>query len=136
MHPPHEYGAVILLTNVAEDVVPAAQVAPLRAAVHQFLHASHVDMFDKPQAAVEFARARAMEAGLPPEAQSLMHLVNTRDAAGLGTRLLPFIDRWGTDPALSPASSPAPRAPVFVMHAQDDDVIPDSEAPARPRAST
>jgi dienelactone hydrolase len=130
MHPPHEYGAVILLTNVAEDVVPAAQVAPLRAAVHQFLHASHVDMFDKPQAAVEFARARAMETGLPPEAQSLMHLVNTRDAAGLGTRLLPFIDRWGTDPALSPASSPAPRAPVFVMHAQDDDVIPDSEAPA------
>jgi acetyl esterase/lipase len=130
MHPPHEYGAVILLTNLAEDVVPADQVAPLRAAVHQFLHASHVDMFDKPQAAIEFQKARDMETGLAPEARAFMHLVNERDALGLGARLLPFLDRWGREAELSPASSPAPTAPVFVMHAQGDDVIPDSEAPA------
>ncbi len=128
--PPHEYGAVILLTNMAEDVVPADQVAPLRAAVHQFLHASHVDMFDKPQAELDFQQAREMEAGLAPEARAFMHLVNERDALGLGARLLPFLDRWGTDAALSPAASAAPRAPVFVMHAQGDDVIPDSEAAA------
>jgi acetyl esterase/lipase len=48
----------------------------------------------------------------------------------LGERLLPFLDRWGQAPALSPVRSPAPTAPVFVMHAQGDDVIPDSEAPA------
>jgi len=130
MHSPHDYGAVILLTNMAEDVVPADQVAPLRAAVHQFLHASHVDMFDKTQAARDFDRARAMEVELAPEARAFMHLVNTRDVPGLGARLLPFLERWGTDAALSPASSPAPRAPVFVMHAQGDDVIPDSEAKA------
>ena len=129
-HPPHDYGSVILLTNLADDVVPAEQVEPLRAAVHQFLHASHVDMFDKPQAAREFARALAMEEGLPPDARAFMHLVNTRDVAGLGARLLPYLDRWGRDAALSPAASPAPRAPVFVLHAAGDDVIPDSEAAA------
>lgn len=130
MHPPHDYGAVILLTNLADDVVPREQVAPLRAAVHQFLHASHVDMFDKARAARDFDKARAMEADLPAEARLFMHLVNTRDVPGLGARLLPFLDRWGQDAALSPARSPAPRAPVFVMHAKDDDVIPDSEANA------
>ncbi len=130
MHPPHDYGVVILLTNLAEDVVPADQVAPLRAAVHQFLHASHVDMFDKPRAALAFARAREMEADLAPEARAFMHMVNERDAPGLGARLLPFLDRWGQAAALSPTRSPAPRAPVFVMHAQGDDVVPDSEAPA------
>lgn len=129
-HPPHDYGSVILLTNMAADVVPPDQVAPLRAAVHQFLHASHVDMFDKPQAARDFDTARAMEADLPAEARAFMHLVNTRDVPGLGARLLPYLDRWGQDAALSPARSPAPRAPVFVMHAAGDDVIPDSEAAA------
>lgn len=127
-HPPHDYGSVILLTNLADDVVPPDQVAPLRAAVHQFLHASHVDMFDKPQAAVEFDKARAMETHLPDEARAFMHLVNTRDVPGLGARLLPYLDRWGQEAALSPVLSPAPRAPVFVMHAAGDDVVPDSEA--------
>jgi acetyl esterase/lipase len=130
VHPPHDYGSVILLTNLAEDVVPADQVAPLRAAVHQFLHASHVDMFDKPQAALDFDKAREMEAHLPDQARAFMHLVNTRDVSGLGARLLPFLDRWGQEAALSPVLSPAPRAPVFVMHAAGDDVVPDSEAPA------
>jgi len=129
-HRPHEYGTVILLTNMAADVVPADQVAPLRAAVHQFLHASHVDMFDKPQAQREFQQARDMAASLAPEAGAFMRLVNERDALGLGARLLPFLDRWGTEAALSPASSPPPRAMVLVMHAQGDDVIPDSEAAA------
>lgn len=129
-HPPHDYGSVILLTNMADDVVPPDQVRPLRDAVHQFLHASHVDMFDKPQAALEFEKARQMETGLPDEARAFMHLVNTRDVAGLGQRLLPSLDRWGQEDALSPVRSPAPTAPVFVMHAEGDDVIPDSEAPA------
>jgi acetyl esterase/lipase len=129
-HPPHDYGSVILLTNMAEDVVAADQVAPLRRAVHQFLHASHVDMFDKAQAARDFQAARDMEAELPPEARAFMHLVNTRDVRTLGQRLLPYLDRWGQEDALSPTRSPAPLAPVFVMHAAGDDVVPDSEAAA------
>lgn len=129
-YPPHDYGAVILLTNMAEDVVPPDQVGPLRAAVHQFLHASHVDMFDKAQARVEFDKAVAMEPGLPDPARAFMHLVNTRDVPALGRRLRPFVDRWGQADALSPVRSPAPAAPVFVMHAENDSVVPDSEAEA------
>jgi len=129
-YPPHDYGGVILLTNLAGDLVPEAQVAPLRAAVHQFLHASHVDMFDKAQAQVEFDRARAMEQTLPDNARSFMYLVNTRHAGELGKRILPYIDRWGQEAALSPVKSPAPTAPVFVMHAHGDNVVPESEAPA------
>ena len=130
VHTPHDYGSVILLTIMAEDVVPPDQVVPLRRAVHQFLHASHVDMFDKAQAARDFQTARDMETELPDTARAFMHLVNTRDVRTLGQRLLPYLDRWGQDPALSPARSPAPRAPVFVMHAAGDDVVPDSEAAA------
>ena len=128
--PPHDYGSVILLTNMAEDVVPRDQVVPLRRAVHQFLHASHVDMFDKAQAARDFQRAREMEAELPADARAFMHLVNTRDVRTLGHRLGRYLDRWGQEAALSPTLSPAPRAPVFVMHAAGDDVVPDSEAAA------
>ncbi len=129
-YPPHDYGGVILLTNLAGDLVPAAQVAPLRAAVHQFLHASHVDMFDKAQAQVEFERARAMEQTLPDNARSFMYLVNTRHTGELGKRILPYIDRWGQEADLSPVKSPAPTAPVAVMHAHGDNVVPDSEAAA------
>jgi hypothetical protein len=85
VHPPHDYGSVILLTNLAGDVVPPDQVMALRRAVHQFLHASHVDMFDKTQAGRDFQTARDMEADLPPESRAFMHLVNTRDV-----RVLPF----------------------------------------------
>ena len=109
MHPPHEYGAVILLTNMAEDVVPADQVAPLRAAVHQFLHASHVDMFDK-----RAGRHRVRHAPAPWRRRCRRRRApsctwsTTRDALGLGARLLPFLDRWGTEAALSPGDVAGP----------------------------
>ena len=87
-------------------------------------------MFDKAQAARDFQTARDMEAELPPESRAFMQLVNTRDVRTLGQRLLPYLDRWGQAEALSPVRSPAPRPPVFVMHAAGDDVVPDSEATA------
>ncbi|MBA2356037.1 MAG: hypothetical protein H0V80_15405, partial [Acidobacteria bacterium] len=129
-HPPHDYGGVILLTNVAPQLVPASQVKPLRDAVGRFLHASHLDMFDKPRAAREFANAVAAERQLPEPARALMHMVNTRNVPELGARLLPLADRFGHEPALSPVRSPAPAAPVYVIHAAGDTVIPDSEAAA------
>ncbi len=130
IHTPHEYGAVILLTNMAEDVVPADQVAPLREAVHQFLHASHVDMFDKAQAAIDFQKARDLEAGLAPEARAFMHMVNERDALGLGARLLPFLDRWGQEAALSPVSHRRRGRRCSSCTRRATTSIPDSEATA------
>ena len=58
--PPHDYGVVIILLGVADKMVPADQVEPLRQGILAFLNASHLDMVDKPRAALEFERARKL----------------------------------------------------------------------------
>jgi dienelactone hydrolase len=126
--PPHDYGVAIILLGVADRVVPAEQDAPLREAILAFLHASHVDMFDKPQAEREFQAARGMAAALPEPARTLMGLVNDRDVGRLGPIVLPHVGVMGRNPALSPARSPAPRAPVYLLHGVDDNVIPAVES--------
>lgn len=128
--PPHDYGGVVLLMNEAPSLVPEAQVAPLRAGVARFLHASHLDMFDKPRAAQAFADAVAMEDDLPDAARHLLHLVNTRNAGELGRVLAPRLSRTPTDTALSPDASPPPTAPVYLLHAEGDTIIPTPEARA------
>lgn len=126
--PPHDYGGVVLLMNVAPALVPAPQAAGLRAGVARFLHASHLDMFDKPQAAREFDAAITLEADLPEPARQVMHLVNTRNAAELGRTMLPHLATMSADPSLSPETSAVPSAPVFLLHADGDAVIPTREA--------
>lgn len=126
--PPHDYGVAIILLGVAPRVVPPEQVAPLRAAILAFLHASHVDMWDKPQAQVEFAKAKRMADALPEPAQTLMNEVNTRNVARLGPIVLPHTADMGADPALSPAKAPVPAFPVYLLHGSDDNVIPAVES--------
>jgi dienelactone hydrolase len=126
--PPHDYGVVIILLGVADKVVPPAQVEPLREAVYAFLEASHLDMVDKPKAAVAFEHARALGASLPEPARTFMAYVNTRNVAKLGPALLPHVAELGGDPSLSPARSSPPRAPVYLLHGADDNVIPASES--------
>ncbi len=63
--PPHDYGVVIILLGVADQVVPADQVAPLREALLTFLEASRLDLVDKAQSAAEFERARGLASALP-----------------------------------------------------------------------
>jgi hypothetical protein len=53
-----------------------------------------------------------------------MHLVNERDVEALGARLLPSLGTFGDDPALSPDRSTPPRAAVYLLHGQDDNVVP------------
>ena len=53
-----------------------------------------------------------------------MHYVNERNVSELGTRVLPYLDAFGTDPGLSPDRSAPPRAAVFLLHGTDDNVIP------------
>ncbi|MEO5896691.1 MAG: hypothetical protein ABIS06_13415 [Vicinamibacterales bacterium] len=126
--PPHDYGIAIILIGIADQVVPAAQAQPLRDAVLAYLHASNVDMWDKAQAQTAFARAKAMAADLPEPARTLMQYVNDRDVVHLGPVLLPHLGVLGGDEALSPARSPAPAAPVYLMHGQDDNVVPAVES--------
>jgi hypothetical protein len=125
---PHDYGVAILALDVSEHIVPADQVEGLRAGIQTFLHASHLALFDQKEAAVEFEKARAMEPGLPEPARTFLHLVNTRESATLGARLLPYVSTLGDVPALSPDQSPAPDAPVFLLHGLEDNVVPAVES--------
>ena len=124
---PHDYGIAIILLGVADQMVPSDQAQPLRDAILAFLHASHVDMWDKAQAQVEFARARSMAESLGEPARTLMQYVNDRDVARLGPLLLPHLARMGSDAELSPDRS-TPQCPVYLLHGTEDNVIPAEES--------
>jgi dienelactone hydrolase len=126
--PPHDYGVVIILLTVADKLVPADQVAPLREAILTFLEASHQDMVDKPRAAITFERAKSLAAALPEPARTFMTWVNARDVAHLGPALLPHVEAMGDYPSLSPERNPPPRATVYLLHGADDNVIPAVES--------
>lgn len=126
--PPHDYGIAIILLGVADRVVPAAQVQPLREAILTFLEASRLDMVDKARSEAEFARARELSTALSEPARTLMGYVNDRNVGKLGPILLPHVTDLADDPALSPTRSPAPGAPVYLLHGADDNVIPAVES--------
>jgi dienelactone hydrolase len=128
VRPPHDYGVVIILLGVADRMVPPEQVEPLRQGILAFLNASHLDMVDKPRAALEFARAKTLAESLPEPARTFMMWVNTRDVARLGPALLPHVSAMGGDAALSPMRNAPPSAPVYVLHGADDNVIPAAES--------
>jgi acetyl esterase/lipase len=92
------------------------------------MKASHVDMFDKAEAKRIFERAVAAEADLPSPARELMHMVNTRDVRGLGALLAPIVTNMELPPEVSPERSPAPGAPIYLLHGADDVVIPSQES--------
>lgn len=128
LRPPHDYGTVIILLNAAHLLVPPAQVDPLRSGIRTFLIASSLDMTDKAAARREFDRAVAMEDTLDEPARTLLHHVNTRNVKALGPILLPEVNRYADDPALSAERSPAPRGQVLLLHGTDDNVIPAIES--------
>jgi dienelactone hydrolase len=125
---PHDYGVAIVLLNVAERLVPPDQLEPLRAAVRRFLWASYLDRIDRPRAQREFAALREVARTLPEPAATLLRLVNDRDVSHLGPRLQPYVGFYADQPALSPARSPAPSAPIYLLHGREDNVIPASES--------
>jgi dienelactone hydrolase len=124
---PHDYGIAIVLLGVADRMVPAPQVQPLRSAILAFLHASHVDMWDKEQGQREFAHARAMTEALAEPARTLMQYVNDRNVTRLGPLLLPHVQQLGRDDALSPDRW-KPTCPVYLLHGTEDNVIPAEES--------
>lgn len=126
--PPHDYGVVIILLNTLDRIVPADQADALRAGLLTFLEASHLDMFDKDRAREAFDLAREAEEELPEPSATLMRHVNARNVAALGPILLPHVEDFGRDPALSPERSAAPLAPVYLLHGIDDNVIPAMES--------
>jgi hypothetical protein len=121
---PHDYGVAIVTLDLAEQLVPPEQVEPLKTGILTFLHASHLALFDQKTADQEFAHARAQEEAMAEPGRTFLHLVNVRDVQNLGPKLLPHLANLGDDAALSPDQSPAPDAPVFLLHGVEDNVVP------------
>jgi fermentation-respiration switch protein FrsA (DUF1100 family) len=115
----------IILFIVADRLVPNAQVEPLRDGVRRFLRASYLDRTPAKQ---EYAAIGELASRLPPPAGALLASLNNRDVAALGPILLPHLESLPDIPALSPSRSPAPTAPVFLLHGSGDTVIPSAES--------
>ena len=130
-HPPHDYGVSVILYGLADrGVVPADQVAALRDGIKTFLLASQLTLVNMDQANATFAKAREMAKALPEPSRTFMNYVNDRAVKKLGPALVPFLEQLGaSDPALSPQRAPdPPAAPVYLLHGDDDTVIPAAES--------
>ena len=129
-HPPHDYGVAVILYGLADHMVPAEQVAPLREGVRTFLLASQLTLVDMNQANATFAKAREMAKALPEPAATLLTYVNDRNVMKLGPALAPHLDKLGAEsPAGSPERAPSlPSAPVYLLHGDGDTVIPAAES--------
>jgi dienelactone hydrolase len=127
-HPPHDYGVAVILYAGADRVVPAEQVAALREGIGTFLLASQLTLVNLDQANAMFQKARAMVQGLPEPSATLLTYVNDRNVKALGPILAPHLALEG-DPAASPERAPMPpAAPVFLLHGDEDVVIPTAES--------
>ena len=129
-HPPHDYGVAVILYGLADQVVPPAQVEALRDGVRTFLLASQLTLVDMTRANETFAKAREMATALPEPAATLLTYVNDRNVKQLGPVLVSHLDGLAAD---SPAASPEraaslPTAPVYLLHGDDDTVIPAAES--------
>jgi dienelactone hydrolase len=127
VRPPHDYGVAIILLGAVDRVVPREQAPALQRAILTFLEASSEDTTNPPRSQAMFADARRQGEALPEPASQLMKWVVARDVSALGERLLPFIEELGGAAELSPARSPAPHVPVFLLHGDQDNVIPSTE---------
>jgi pimeloyl-ACP methyl ester carboxylesterase len=129
-HPPHDYGVAVILYRLAEfGVVPADQVATLREGVRTFLLASQLTLVNMDQANATFQKARDMAAPMPEPSRTYMTYVNDRAVNKLGPVLVPYLQQLGSDdPGLSPQRADPPAAPVFLLHGDEDTVIPPAES--------
>jgi dienelactone hydrolase len=123
----HPDGLAIVLASVAPRVVPADQVPAVRAWARTFLTATHLPL-DDPQRPATFAEADRLVAALPEPSATFAAQARDADFTALRPYLLPHVRELGGDPALSPERSPAPRAPVYLLHGTDDPVIPAEES--------
>src|SRR5687768_4183693 len=115
-HPPHDYGVAVIMYAAADRVVPPEQVAGLRDGIRTFLLASQLTLVNMDQANAMFAKARAMESGLPEPSATYLKWVNERNVKEMGPLLAPHLG-LEADPAASPERAPSvPTAPIFLLH--------------------
>jgi hypothetical protein len=129
-HPPHDYGVAVILNSLADrGVVPIEQAGPLRDAIETYLRASQATVISDAHARPIFEQARAMTAALPEPSRTYMQYVNDRNVKKLGAVLVDHLNQDGVNnPALSPELAPPPWAATFLLHGQDDNIIPPAES--------
>lgn len=130
VHPPHDYGLAVTLLNLADRVVPADQVEPLSKGIDGFLLASSLAVTDPAKAVPVFEEMKKYQQTLPEPSRTYMRYVNDRAVDKLGPILSPVADALKDHPAmpsLSPEHATPPKAPVFLLHGVDDNVIPSVE---------
>jgi dienelactone hydrolase len=126
--PPHDYALAVVLHQAAEIAVPAEQLASLREGIELFLEASALDRHEPQKAEQLFAAVRSRQLEMAEPSATLLTYVSDRNVSALGARLVPYLSQLGQEPALSPDRSPAPTAPVYLLHGADDNVIPTIES--------
>jgi dienelactone hydrolase len=126
--PPHDYGVAVALLNVTDRLVPDGQIDALRVAVRRFLDASYLARFDRTAAMREFEALSVEARALPEPSATLLAYLAARDVPRLASLLRPHLRAYAEHAALSPARSPLPSVPVYLLHGRDDDVIPSSES--------
>jgi pimeloyl-ACP methyl ester carboxylesterase len=124
---PHDYGAVVALLNLADQLVPPAQLSALQEEITQFLRASSIERRAPALAQSVLAREKERSDRMPEPSRTLMGYVNGHNVDRLGAVLRPVLSGLDLPPELSPDRSPAPSAPVFLLHGADDSVVPASE---------
>jgi dienelactone hydrolase len=126
--PPHDYGVAVILYAAADRVVPPEQVMGLRAGIGTFLLASQLTLVDMKHANTMFVKAREMVKELPEPSATYLMYVNDRNVKALGPILVPHLGLQA-DPAASPErAASVPAAPVFLLHGDEDTVIPAAES--------
>jgi dienelactone hydrolase len=136
---PHDYGQAVILLAIADRLVPPEQVPALTTAVRRFLDASYEERIDQERASDAMQALWRTAQTLPEPAAGLLRDVLSRDVTRLGPRLQPYVGPFGQSNALSPARSPSPSAPVFLLHGVGDRLVPTEESESlagRLRATT
>ena len=122
----HVYALGVLLHSVTPKIVPADQVTRLEQATTAFLEAL---AYPPERGNPLLDRLRVETEPWPDPTRSLVRLMLDGDAAELCRALNAQIDAVAGDPALSPERSRMPRVPVFLLHGDDDRLIPSTETP-------
>jgi dienelactone hydrolase len=125
---PHEYGVSVLLLGLGDRLVPEQQVPSLEDAVTRFLRALYLERQDAARSNAQVAELRELARTLPEPSSTIVTELIDRKVDRLGARLLPHIGAYGEEAALSPARSPLPTGPVFLLHGAGDPLIPASES--------
>ncbi|MCC7008429.1 MAG: hypothetical protein IT184_06400 [Acidobacteria bacterium] len=124
---PHDYGVAVLTLAAAPHLVPADQAPVLERALLTYLDASLDEDPEQPRGRPLFEQVARSAETMPEPSRTLVRALVAHDVATLGRAILPFVDALAADPALSPERSPATTVPVFLIHGDEDNLIPSSE---------